>query len=143
MKTYHLFLISIILLIIQCCNNPEQNVSDKRPPQPPPVPSADEYCDSLRARTYADLNESNKIELITNDFSNNTDKMILFEDILLKKFNMQLLPIHDSVFYPRCIMPIMDSVIQSKYGVKGKDSIIKLVTRLTDSLYNIDSLYKY
>ena len=78
--------------------------------------------------------------MVTDNFPRHgsIDKRILFEEILLQKFGMKLLPILDPKFYPYCVAPIMDSAIVSKYGPNGKDSIIKLVNHLADSSFTAE-----
>lgn len=130
------FSLILICFILSCQNQNKAKYKYIKPPPPPAIPSAEEYCDSLRARTYNTL-QNGTIELVIDDTIRSVEKTILFKKILKKKFNLQLLPIFDSIFYPRCIMPIMDSAITSKYGINGKDSIVNLVNHLTDSIFAI------
>jgi hypothetical protein len=117
----------------------DEEINDSKPPLPPGFREQQEqaYCDSLKARTYATLHQGT-VELVTKDFPfYDVDKEELFKEILKKRFKLKLLPIYDSVRYPKCIVPIMDSAIVSKYGPKGKDSIIKWVNYCVDSLFFI------
>lgn len=123
----------LALVVIPCiviatgCGQGKRKKWERLKP-PPPTTSAQEFCDSLKARAYQDL-RNKRILLVTDEFPHrgSIDRRILFENLLKRKFNIELLPVFDSVFYPRCIMPIMDSAIASKYGRNGKDSIIKLL----------------
>lgn len=138
--------ISLLLLLamfLVSCNGDAHKqtnngkINDSKPPLPPGYRERQEqaYCDSLKARTYAMLQQGT-IELVTKDFPfHDVNKEELFKKILRTRFRLKLLPIYDSVYYPKCIMPIMDSAIASEYGPKGKDSIIKWVNHYIDSLF--------
>ena len=133
------------IVILSCCNNDQSKKTDrddhiieKEPHLPPGYHECkmQEFCDSLQARTRTTLQQGT-IELVTDNYPRSgIDKRQLFRKVLLKRFKLKLLPIFDSVYYPRCIMPIMDSAISSKYGPNGKDSIITWVNHFVDSVFS-------
>jgi hypothetical protein len=142
-KKYISLLMLLSIFLVSCNGDAhkqtnDEKINDFKPPLPPGYREQQEqaYCDSLKARTYATLQQGT-VELVTKDFSfHDVDKEELFKEILKKRFKLKLLPIYDSVHYPKCIMPIMDSAIVSKYGPKGKDSIIKWINHYVDSFFS-------
>lgn len=144
-KGYNVSLIAFLCVLFLSCNSnknsnekKEDTITDTKPPLPPGYREhkEQEYCDSLKARTYATL-QKGIIKLVTNDYPGyGANKRILFEKVLKKKFNLTLMPVFDSIYFSRCIMPIMDSAIKSKYGVNGKDSIIRLVNHYVDNVFS-------
>ena len=145
-------LIVVLCMFLLACNNNGKidkhakvdSTIDLKPPLPPGYREHQEqaFCDSLKARTYATLSKGT-IELVTNDFpNNNVDKEELFKRILMRRFKLELLPIYDSVRYPKCIMPVMDSALASRYGPNGKESIIKWMNHYVDSVFFINKTPK-
>lgn len=135
--TLSFLLLISISIFISCSQNKEDIKYQTAPPEV--IKSPKEHCDTLMLITYRRLQNSG-IHLVTNNFpqKGNINRRIYFENILEEKFNLKLLPIFDTLFYPKCVIPIMDSAIASKYGPNGKDSIIKVVNYLADSTYNAE-----
>jgi len=125
------------ILVYSCCKRQEQEII-RRPKYI--GPTEEEYCQKLKSNTYGKLRDGT-VELVTNDFprEGDIDQQILFEEILKEKFGLKLLPVFDSVYYPSCVMPVMDSVIAARYGPNGKDSIIKVVNHIVDSTFTVNA----
>ncbi len=119
------------------CNNQEVKYNEK-PPKAIFTTDSNGYCDTLKRYAYERLNEG-IIELVTNyptpSINNDIKKVELFNKELEKRYGMQVLEVYDSFFYNHFIMPIMDSVILSKYGPNGKEKIIEELTNFVDSVY--------
>ncbi|MFZ4796398.1 MAG: hypothetical protein ACOYMA_02825 [Bacteroidia bacterium] len=133
------YLITLIVFLICACNNQEVRYTEK-PPKVIFDTDSNGYCDTLRRHTYERLNNG-IIELVTNyptpSINNDIEKVRLFDRELKKRYGMEILEVYDSFFYNHCIIPIMDSVIISKYGPNGKAKIIEEITNYVESVYSV------
>lgn len=128
-------LILLIIIFICGCTNQEVKFSEK-PPKAIFNTDSSGYCDTLRRNAYERLNEG-ILELVTNyptTINSDIKKVELFNKELKKRYGMQVLEIYDSFYYKQCIMPIMDSVIISKFGTNSKEKIIKEISSFVDNV---------
>ncbi len=128
-----LFLLYISLVIGACTTHPTDSIKPPPPPAPPAI-SFNEQCDKLKKSTYNTLMVDGA-DIIFNDTIHHASKAFILDEVLHYNFNLNHSNIIDSVFFPDCVMPIMDSVIEKRYGINGKDSIIDLAYKITDSIY--------
>lgn len=122
---------NLLLLLFISCNN--DNLVDNKPSLK--LKKID-YCSQFKLLSYTSIIK-NEIEILFDDTFNGrnwSSKKIILDSILTHKYNLYHVSIFDSNFRD-CIMPIMDSVINFKYGIKGKDSIIHDAYRLTEIIY--------
>ena len=139
-KAYEFNNLIILIIILMCaCNNQEVKYTKKHPKAIFDTDS-NGYCDTLRRHTYERLSNGT-IELITNyptpSINNDIEKVMLFDRELKKRYGMEMVIVYDSFFYHHCIIPIMDSVIISKYGTNGKAKIIEEITNYVESVYSV------
>ena len=136
---------SILIVIVSlfltsgCKNQPlEKNTVIQKPP-PPPFSHKDQLLyDSIRNEGYSIL-KKRRFVLFFKDTITDNERSQLFISILKKEFKMDHQKVYDidyglSRSFQLYVQPIMDSAITAKYGANGKDSIIKLVIKWTDSL---------
>jgi hypothetical protein len=100
---------------------------------PPPKPNFDSLCNIYKMNTYSRLKKTG-IELVFRDTIWDTNRDIIFDEVLKKEFNLEHFYAYDTIYYKHCVSPIMDSALMSIYGKNAKDSIIQVCYRMTDSI---------
>lgn len=119
---------------LSSCEEKESKIKNRIIP-PPPEMSFEVKCEEQKRKAYL-LLKKGYVRIIFKDSFRNATGTQLLSEVLEKEFKLDYSRIYDTMLDKHCMIPIMDSVIELRYGKNGKDSIINLAYKLADSLYN-------
>ena len=115
----------------------KSSIQDYRHLPPPPLSLEDQrLCDSMRALGYVFL-QKGRVILFGRDTLQDNVRRLHFRNALKKEFKMEYQEVFNHDFgltraFRICVQPIMDSVIEVRYGIHGKDSIINVLYQVID-----------
>ncbi|MDI9312875.1 MAG: hypothetical protein QM535_21880 [Limnohabitans sp.] len=134
MKNYIFFL--FVILIFGCTtssDNPQKATVHKKPP---PLPANEQkICDSLKNAAYSQIRKGDVTIVFNDTIRNNEAIYVRFVSVLKNRLGFNYFRLYDvnnfeTLPYKYCVQPIMDSVIEVKYGKNAKDSIVNLAYKM-------------
>lgn len=130
-----LMVISISFFFLFSCQNVEDKIGNNDIPKIIGFKSRAEYdsiCNAIDKEAENKI-KSGIIEIVFKDTFKYNNDFVIFDSVLQNRTGLKLNNKYQLDF-ENCYKEKMDSLIISKYGRNYKDSVIKLVYQITDSI---------